>query len=364
MKTKSKSKSSKKVHHNHHKPLRKMKSVKKQKPQKKNKVKSLKKKKKHFNKKRTRRNRKKKGGMLKRKRREPKPESRKKKKEQEEICSICLDLLNNRDEIITTDCSHTFHTNCLRSWCEYKTNCPNCRKDISPTCQILRLERGSENDEEIAREIAREREREIERLQQRRERLQQRREERMRQQQEIKNRIDNEIRERLPTFNPEKYFIARHENPSTCDSGAIYYNDPLIDTQFRVYLARGLMDIFGKHTDNNDPTREEIDSNLFPRPRLQLNYWSSENYFSGAIPNATQKVKEDIEEWFNKHATSPSIMSRAFCVGYRCNRSPERDFFTELKNYTDEKKNLLKEYLEKEFDCRISEYESWRNRDD
>ena len=109
MKTKSKRKSSKKVHQNHHKPLRKMKSVKKQKPQKKNKVKSLRKKKKHFNKKSTRRNRKKKGGYG-------------------EECPICTDATFPGNPMTSTKCcSQNICKKCTIRICNgSRRRCPFC----------------------------------------------------------------------------------------------------------------------------------------------------------------------------------------------------------------------------------------------
>ena len=115
----------------------------------KNKVKSIKKKKKHFNKKSTRRNRKKKGGMLKRKREEEQREKKKKKeqekekeKEQEqekeqEDCPICLQPLNNKNELETTECNHTFHKKCLHTWCMTSETCPLCRNELPETCRKL-----------------------------------------------------------------------------------------------------------------------------------------------------------------------------------------------------------------------------------
>ena len=54
-------------------------------------------------------------------------------------CSICLKPMNNVNVLIATDCNHTFHKDCLRSWCQNQANtkCPLCRKPISNTCTDL-----------------------------------------------------------------------------------------------------------------------------------------------------------------------------------------------------------------------------------
>lgn len=46
-------------------------------------------------------------------------------------CSICLDMFNG--EIYTTDCKHSFHLQCLRSWLVHNNmcnQCPICRANI------------------------------------------------------------------------------------------------------------------------------------------------------------------------------------------------------------------------------------------
>ena len=44
-------------------------------------------------------------------------------------CTICL--LNYTEETIT-ECSHTFHTECLDRWLQNNTSCPLCRTEIKP----------------------------------------------------------------------------------------------------------------------------------------------------------------------------------------------------------------------------------------
>ena len=47
-----------------------------------------------------------------------------------EICSICLDVIN--DEVKDIPCNHKFHISCLgKCFIEYSTLCPLCRVEIS-----------------------------------------------------------------------------------------------------------------------------------------------------------------------------------------------------------------------------------------
>jgi ankyrin repeat protein len=57
-------------------------------------------------------------------------------------CSICLEPMNNVNNLIATDCNHTFHKDCLRNVCSrtpINPPCPICRGDISDTCRQLGL---------------------------------------------------------------------------------------------------------------------------------------------------------------------------------------------------------------------------------
>lgn len=59
----------------------------------------------------------------------------------EEDCSICLNKITS-DNIITDECNHNFHKDCLKRWCENQsdieqTKCPLCRKNIGHTCMKL-----------------------------------------------------------------------------------------------------------------------------------------------------------------------------------------------------------------------------------
>ena len=45
------------------------------------------------------------------------------------FCSICIE--NNKNNFITLECSHSFHTTCLNLWLEKHKNCPLCRAKIN-----------------------------------------------------------------------------------------------------------------------------------------------------------------------------------------------------------------------------------------
>jgi len=54
-------------------------------------------------------------------------------------CSICQEPMDNIDNLITTDCNHTFHKDCLRRWCraQARNECPLCRENIANICSSL-----------------------------------------------------------------------------------------------------------------------------------------------------------------------------------------------------------------------------------
>lgn len=45
-------------------------------------------------------------------------------------CSICLEKINEGDNLSTIDCAHTFHLKCIVEWGKYKQECPLCRTKI------------------------------------------------------------------------------------------------------------------------------------------------------------------------------------------------------------------------------------------
>jgi len=54
----------------------------------------------------------------------------KKHKVVDDICVICHYEMTDTDDIITTDCNHQFHKQCLMKWNEHKLDCPMCRKGL------------------------------------------------------------------------------------------------------------------------------------------------------------------------------------------------------------------------------------------
>jgi hypothetical protein len=53
------------------------------------------------------------------------------------ICSICLETLNNDNDINKLSCSHTYHNECIKLWYEKNKTCPLCRsKIIIPSLDI------------------------------------------------------------------------------------------------------------------------------------------------------------------------------------------------------------------------------------
>jgi hypothetical protein len=45
-------------------------------------------------------------------------------------CPICQVQLRNNDQVITLDCAHIYHTQCISEWVKYKDECPLCRTSI------------------------------------------------------------------------------------------------------------------------------------------------------------------------------------------------------------------------------------------
>ena len=45
-------------------------------------------------------------------------------------CTICIEKYKKNDKIITLDCDHNFHENCIKEWLNNKNSCPNCRENI------------------------------------------------------------------------------------------------------------------------------------------------------------------------------------------------------------------------------------------
>lgn len=47
------------------------------------------------------------------------------------VCPICLMQIDKKDIVRKTPCTHSFHSNCIDSWCAKNLNCPVCRSDLS-----------------------------------------------------------------------------------------------------------------------------------------------------------------------------------------------------------------------------------------
>lgn len=50
--------------------------------------------------------------------------------EKNKECSICISDFTNESIISITKCNHVFHTDCIKEWYKYKTDCPICREKI------------------------------------------------------------------------------------------------------------------------------------------------------------------------------------------------------------------------------------------
>lgn len=52
--------------------------------------------------------------------------------EKEERCAVCLTDYEEDDEcMLSSECRHGFHEECLTAWLKSKGNCPICRSDQS-----------------------------------------------------------------------------------------------------------------------------------------------------------------------------------------------------------------------------------------
>lgn len=46
------------------------------------------------------------------------------------ICSICLENMNESSDVTFLTCFHSFHSNCAFSWLKKSATCPLCQIDI------------------------------------------------------------------------------------------------------------------------------------------------------------------------------------------------------------------------------------------
>ena len=51
--------------------------------------------------------------------------------EEQMQCAICLDELNDEDEVRRIPCMHVFHTNCIDRWLQDHKKCPVCNYEIN-----------------------------------------------------------------------------------------------------------------------------------------------------------------------------------------------------------------------------------------
>ena len=71
--------------------------------------------------------------------------------ESQQLCSICLEEMDNNEEITTTNCNHNFHTTCFqrhKTICDHALKdckCPNCRRVLS--CQLINFRPLSGSDD-------------------------------------------------------------------------------------------------------------------------------------------------------------------------------------------------------------------------
>ncbi len=47
-------------------------------------------------------------------------------------CSICLDVMEESEDLFTASCLHVFHRECLDPWKRKEGTCPICRTRIQP----------------------------------------------------------------------------------------------------------------------------------------------------------------------------------------------------------------------------------------
>ena len=50
------------------------------------------------------------------------------KNKENDICSICLEKFVKKDKIITLDCEHYYHDECITNWLKKDETCPLCRE--------------------------------------------------------------------------------------------------------------------------------------------------------------------------------------------------------------------------------------------
>ena len=52
------------------------------------------------------------------------------KEENLDVCSICIENITEDEIILTLNCNHSFHEECIKFWFAKKLSCPLCDTDI------------------------------------------------------------------------------------------------------------------------------------------------------------------------------------------------------------------------------------------
>ena len=50
----------------------------------------------------------------------------------EDVCSVCLNEMNEEQQLTTTPCNHKFHKSCLEQWKRIRPTCPLCVTSLIP----------------------------------------------------------------------------------------------------------------------------------------------------------------------------------------------------------------------------------------
>lgn len=56
-----------------------------------------------------------------------------------EQCVICLENMNNNTTLLTLECSHIYHKECIDDWLNKSQTCPMCREKVEPDNTIRDL---------------------------------------------------------------------------------------------------------------------------------------------------------------------------------------------------------------------------------
>lgn len=56
-----------------------------------------------------------------------------------EQCVICLENMEGNENILTLECSHTYHKECINDWLDRAQTCPMCRQKVEPENTIRDL---------------------------------------------------------------------------------------------------------------------------------------------------------------------------------------------------------------------------------